>query len=429
MLNLAELTKKPIKYHVYNVTRLKDKYGYKIKFEYADDTIRIHQFGGFKKKSEAKEARDNAVADIKNNKFVYYGNIKFKDFAIAWLEQISKPNIAYNSYMSYRNVIKNYAIPFFKEMYLTTINIGHITNFYNKATDKSSVLRIIKYVLGIMFQYTKENNLTRVNPTIGVKIQKNEEEKQYGVLNIDTSKTLTIEQTKILIEASKSTPIYLEILFALLTGLRKSEIHGLKYTDIDWSKKKIYITRQLGVDPNKNKEECKKKTITKQEIKLKTRSSKREIDIPDMLYEALLEERIKYEKNKRRRINDKTNLFIDENYICCSTYGHSRSRGFVRPYFIKLLEDNNLPKIRFHDLRHTYTTLILMNNGSLKAVSTLLGHSSTMITLNNYFNVHDIVIDCTNFLNSIIAKTYHKKDTKIEIIDLNLNLLIKREVP
>ena len=148
-----------------------------------------------------------------------------------------------------------------------------------------------------------------------------------------------------------------------------------------------------------------------------------------MLYEALLEERIKYEKNKRRRINDKTNLFIDENYICCSTYGHSRSRGFVRPYFIKLLEDNNLPKIRFHDLRHTYTTLILMNNGSLKAVSTLLGHSSTMITLNNYFNVHDIVIDCTNFLNSIIAKTYHKKDTKIEIIDLNLNLLIKREVP
>ena len=76
MLNLAELTKKPIKYHVYNVTRLKDKYGYKIKFEYADDTIRIHQFGGFKKKSEAKEARDNAVADIKNNKFVYYGSLK-----------------------------------------------------------------------------------------------------------------------------------------------------------------------------------------------------------------------------------------------------------------------------------------------------------------------------------------------------------------
>ena len=155
--------------------------------------------------------------------------------------------------------------------------------------------------------------------------------------------------------------------------------------------------------------------------------SKREIEIPDMLYQALLEERIKYEKNKKRRINDKVYPFQDDNYICCSTYGHSRSKGFIRPYFIKLLEENNLPKIRFHDLRHTYTTILLMNNGSLKTVSTLLGHASTMVTMNNYFDVKNIIIDCTNELNRLIEKIHPKKIIEENIINIDLNLIIKKK--
>lgn len=429
MLDLTKMSKKPIDYKIYSVIKLRDKYGFRVKLIYADNTTKTMQLGGYNKKSKAKEARDDIVADIKNNVFVYYDKIKFSDFAEAWLEQISKPLIVYNSYMSYRNVIQNYAIPFFKNKYLTSINIGTIKSFYNNLEDKSiSVLRIAKYVISIMFKYAKANNLIRINPTDNVKFSKKVDDKPYGILDIDVNKTLTIEQAKKLIESSKNTPIYLQILFALLTGLRKSEIHGLKYTDIDWNKKKMYINRQLGVNLHKNKNECKKKTVTKQEVKLKTKSSKREIDIPDMLYEALLEERIKYEKNRKRRINDKTSPFIDENYICCSTYGHSRSAGFIRPYFIKLLEENNLPKIRFHDLRHTYTTILLINNGSLKAVSSLLGHASTMVTLSNYYDTQNIVIDCTNELNSIIYNTHQKKVTNDVMIDLDLNLIIKREM-
>ena len=106
-------------------------------------------------------------------------------------------------------------------------------------------------------------------------------------------------------------------MFALLTGLRKQEINGLKYKDIDFVNRKIYLTRQLGVDPNKQKDECAKKTYTKQEIKLKSYSSERIIDIPDMLFEAILEERKKYNKNRSRRINDKHNPFLDLGYICC----------------------------------------------------------------------------------------------------------------
>ena len=74
------------------------------------------------------------------------------------------------------------------------------------------------------------------------------------------------------------------------------------------------------------------------------------------MFNAIVEERKKYERNRSRRINDKNNPFLDLNYICCSTYGHPRSKSFHYKYFKKLLKENNLPNIRFHDLRHTYAT-------------------------------------------------------------------------
>ena len=228
-----------------------------------------------------------------------------------------------------------------------------------------------------------------------------------------------------MIQKRKETPIYLHILFALLTGLRKQEINGLKYKDIDFVNRKIYLTRQLGVDPNKQKDECAKKTYTKQEIKLKSYSSERIIDIPDMLFEAILEERKKYNKNRSRRINDKHNPFLDLGYICCSTYGHPRSKGFHNRYYNKLKKDNNLPDISFHDLRHTYTTLPLMNNFDLKAVSQLLGHASTIITANVYFDKNKIVVDCENELTDYIerVKPQEEKEGKIiDVTDTNLEI-------
>ena len=248
------------------------------------------------------------------------------------------------------------------------------------------------------------------------------------MIKIDPNKTLSLEQTKTLINASKNTPIYLQILFALLMGLRKQEINGLKYSDIDYVNRKLYIQRQLGVDPKKKKEECEKKTYTKQEIELKTLNSKRELDIPDMLFEAILEERAKYEANRRRRINDKHTPFTDLDYICCSTYGRPRSKGFHWKYYNKLIEENNLPKIRFHDLRHTYTTLLLNNNYNLKAISEILGHASTIVTVSNYYDKNKIVIDCSEEMNQYVDKV-KPKENEINndiTLEINTNLIAKK---
>ena len=85
-----------------------------------------------------------------------------------------------------------------------------------------------------------------------------------------------------MVEASKATPIHMQILFAVLMGLRRGEINGLKYSDVDYINRTLKIQRQLGKKPNSKAEDVPPKMLTKQEIKHKTPSSIREIPIPDM---------------------------------------------------------------------------------------------------------------------------------------------------
>lgn len=174
-----------------------------------------------------------------------------------------------------------------------------------------------------------------------------------------------------LIKKSKDTRIHMQILFAVLMKLRRGEINGLKYSDVDFVNKKLRVERQLGVIPNTKPEDFEAKTYTKQEIEVKTNSSERELDIPDYVFEAILEQRKIYEKNRRRRPNS----FQDLDYICCSSYGRSRSKCYYWQHYVKLLEECGLPHIKFHDLRGTYTTLLLKNNINEKAVSLTLGHA------------------------------------------------------
>ena len=103
-----------------------------------------------------------------------------------------------------------------------------------------------------------------------------------------------------LLQASKNTPIHMQILFNVLLGLRRQEINGLKYSDVDYINRTISVERQLGKELNR-KPYAPNDGVTKKELQLKTFSSKRVLPLPDLVFEAIVEERKQYEKNRRRR--------------------------------------------------------------------------------------------------------------------------------
>ena len=156
-----------------------------------------------------------------------------------------------------------------------------------------------------------------------------------------------MEQILQLLEASKDTPIHIQILFNVLMGLRRQEINAVKYSDVDYLNRTLSVERQLGKKLNREPNGAYEKPTTKSELPLKTPPSRRVLPIPDYVFEAILEQKKIYEKNR----DERKEKFQDLEYICCSSSGKPYSNNFHTLYFKKLLKDTGLPNIRWHDLR------------------------------------------------------------------------------
>ncbi|MCD8398848.1 MAG: site-specific integrase [Lachnospiraceae bacterium] len=282
------------------------------------------------------------------------------------------------------------------------LNRGDIQKYYNKKAEYSiAVTRLSKTILNIAMRFAVDKKVIAENPAVGVGLPKKAKKAvvtEFHTRNIDMQKTLTMEQILVLLEASKDTPIHMQVCFNVLMGLRRCEINGVKYSDVDYINRTLKVQRQLGKKKGAKKEDYAPKTLTKQEIRLKTESSYRELPIPDYVFEAILEQRKQYEKQKKRRGEE----FQDLDYICCSSYGRPRSKCYYWPYYKKLLKENDLPDIRWHDLRSTFCTLLLKNDFNPKAVSKLMGHAKEIITMDVYGDNQNIIADCVGEMQSFV---------------------------
>ena len=429
-----------IDFKVYEVTKIKDKYGFRVKLIYEDGSEIVQQKAGFNSQREAKKERDNTIGLLYSGTYIVQKKVSVSDLFNFWIENEIKIRCTHNTYCSFNGTIKNHINPKIGNITLSLLNKAQIQNLYEQEAEIShSALRMVKTVMESGMKYALSKQLINYNPCIGVRISKTLVAKNREYKK-EKSKSLTEEQLKILIEKSKGTSIYLQILFSALMGLRVSEVNGLKYTDVDFINKKLKVQRQLGIVANSNKEDYAKKTYSKQEIPVKSFSSNRELDIPDIVFDAILEQRKIYESNKHRRLNDKTNPFQDLGYICCSSYGRPRSKSYNFPYFKKILKENNLPDIRWHDLRATYATLLMKNNFSLKAISKRMGHAKLIITADVYGDKKEIIRDCTDnlipFLQDVLPnkKDYGIKDLTQEgnrineFLDNEINQLVKQDI-
>jgi integrase len=151
---------------------------------------------------------------------------------------------------------------------------------------------------------------------------------------------------------------------AITTGMRYSELIGLKWTDVDWEKRTIKIQRQLQYLPHKGYKFTEPKT----------RSGTRTIMIGETTLKILNEHHKKYAHKDQSGENL---VFI--NGIGTQIY-------FKRFYkdFKRVLRNAELPEIRFHDLRHTAATLMISNGIPVLIVYKILGHSQHSVTMNVY---------------------------------------------
>ena len=163
---------------------------------------------------------------------------------------------------------------------------------------------------------------------------------------------------------------------AVAAGLRRSEALGARWSRVDWEKKTILLDTKI-IEYKENG-----KVIVEPVEEMKNKSSRRTLPLPDPVYEMLCEEREKQDLY-RRMFKGSYNRKHDD-YICVDQLG-----GLIRPNrvtqrFADLIRQYGLRKIRFHDLRHTFASILINQDVPLLNVSTFLGHSDLSTTANIY---------------------------------------------
>jgi integrase len=219
--------------------------------------------------------------------------------------------------------------------------------------------RLISSILNqaVFWQVIPENPTRRVKPP---KVERKE------------AKYLDEEQTVTLLHLLDNEPHQNQVMirFFLLSGVRRGELCGLEWKDIDFKNSMITVCRTSQYLPEKG-------VFTKG---TKTDSSVRTIKLPDQAFELLKEHR-KWQRKKRIAMGDR---WVDSDRLFAQDDGTPVHPDSITGWFHDFISRTDLPQISIHSLRHTNITLLLAAGIPLRTVSYRAGHAQTSTTSNIY---------------------------------------------
>jgi len=207
---------------------------------------------------------------------------------------------------------------------------------------------------------------------------------------------LSADEMQKMFEALRGTKLELPVLVAAFYGLRRGEVVGLKWDAIDFERNTITIKHIV----------TNAKIDGKCEIvcadRAKTKSSLRSLPLVSNIREKLLALREQQKENRRVCGNCYSKKY--DGYVFVDAMGNIFNPRRVTANFSKLLEQNGLRHIRFHDLRHSCASLLLANDVPLKHIQEWLGHSDIGTTANIYSHLdYKSKITSANVMDNILT--------------------------
>jgi integrase len=199
---------------------------------------------------------------------------------------------------------------------------------------------------------------------------------------VRTMHPLTLDQVHQFLDAVKGDRLFAAFFLEMGTGLRRGELLGLRWRDLDIDAGVLQVRQTLiRVGNHGNTESGRKSRLIFQEPK--TEQSRRTIPIPDDIVEALRHHKARQAKERLLM----GGAYEDHGLVFCQANGQPIAPYTFTRHFERLLKYAGLPRIRFHDGRHTFATLMLELGESAKTVQTILGHTRISTTLDTYSHV------------------------------------------
>jgi len=335
----------------------------------------------------------------------------FDELVDAYLAGHVRVNVRVSTAKSYEGDLNRHILPYFKGRKIREITPDDIDSFkshllekeikrkrkneivINKGVGRRTVNKCLT-LLSMMFRYALRYRWMSYNPAAEVKKLRDPTIKH----DLIYENILTPDEINCLLDKADDR-WKLIIKAAIYSGMREGELLGLQWGDIDWNTKEIYVRRTFS-DGRFSEP--------------KTRSSRRRIRIDETLVQKLKRWKLKCPKGELE-------LVFPNGAGNPENHGNLLNRGFY-----PALRRAGLRKIRFHDLRHTYASLLIANDEKPKRIQTLLGHSSIKITLDIYGHLfpnsfdgvaerlHDLIMSGSK----MVANDKTNLDDDQQVIDL-----------
>ncbi len=320
-------------------------------------------------KKHAEKYIHDLIAQIDSGSYVATSKaLSVKEYLEDWLENAVRHQVKRITYENYRNKLERHIMPLLGNLPLADLHQEHLSKIYAdmqlKGLSSTSALHVHR-VMHSALEYAV-NNAEVLTQNVAKKAVK--PRKVRNEANI-----LTIEQLQAVLEQSQGTPYQPIFLLLAYTGMRRSEVLGLRLKDINFESNTISVVQGVKQSAVRGGDVFTEDT--------KTRRSTRPIDVSSTAINALkaLRERIEATASILGVHTDPNTLIFGD-----PVTGQPLRPNTVSQAWRKLRRRLRLPDVKLKDLRHTHASALIAAGVHVKVISERLGHSNIGITMDTY---------------------------------------------
>lgn len=329
---------------------------------------------GFSTKAEARKELLRMIREfdrISNLSKNTHQQVHFEEVANLWLVHYKK-QVKVTTYTNRRNLIHTHIFPYFKDYYIDRITIDMcqeaINDWYSSFSEAS---RLANLVINI-FKYGINQGFCDDNPMTKTLRPRNTHQTVYEAPYFEKN-----ELQKFLATVQKNESIKAYTMFHTLafTGLRRGELFGLQWRDINFKEKVLAVERNLIY--NELHKEFEFSTP-------KSKASRRVIGIDNTTIQILL----KWQAAQRMFfLEEGIDCMVEDQLVFTSQTNHYMTDAYLRRIITRMTEKHGLPHITIHGFRHTHCSLLFEAGVEMHNVKNRLGHSDIQTTINIYNHV------------------------------------------
>ena len=321
-------------------------------------TVREHKT--FHSKKDAEKFLAYVTKNFQRDGLPIYDKRSLGEFMDDYINSREKDgDLSPTTIEGYRDDVKNRLKPYIGGIRVPDLSPRHIRQWFGQMQEKGLSAKSIQNVYRLLhcaYEYAIENDIVDKNPC----------KPKPPTVKKKSMEAYTEEEIKDILAKAKDTNAYLMLIILFNTGLRRGELLGLRWSDIDLDKKTMFIQNNLVSADGKVYEKDPK-----------SESGKREIPLSDALVQVLKEARDK-------DIEAFGEKYASAGYVIHLPNGDPYKPDSISQKWKRFAKSNGIRYLKLHGIRHTVASQMIHKNVNCKTVQAIMGHADIKVTLDTY---------------------------------------------